>query len=1648
MKKFAIKGIVLSWVLFNSLSSSSQNLCGPNVVPNHDMELSDPVLCPSTINGVGQLWIDTSQVIGWMGTTTKNGVQNGITPDHYNNNCTGNSSKACMQGSASIGMFTSTNGGAGTQNTREYVQCELNSPLIAGSTYYIQMTVASGGGSFVPSDAFGAWFRQDTGPIDLANQGGVTFMPQATPQFENAPFNYIDQNCQVISGYFCAAGGENWLMLGNFKQDFEMNIIGSNGSNTYVIVDEVFVQEVCPGTNPTLLALNADPNPISCGQDVTITGQILTTSYGTITYNWLAPGTLVGNGSLGPHTQNLTQNTNYVVEYTATGACGNFTDTVSLSVAVNSGVNIALNTLQDETCLGACDGSIAVTVSGGTGPYSNQWYDSGGTPLGTTNNIYSLCADQYTYEVTTTESIQQTNTLFTEDFESGQGTWVLNTNPTGGASAPNHNLFEISMDAIGPTVSVCDPSTDNTLNLTCFAACPGNDQYDNYTTSIMAESPMINTTGHTNLNLTFDYLAEVKNGHCQGSLYYNAGGGWVFLANLLSATCWGSYNGWDVYSVALPAALNNIPNAQIGFNFTNDTYIIPADWGLAVNNISITGETPIAVVCTQIDTFDVSGVTCGCIPPTLSTTNLTGCTPGTVDLLTGVTSNHANGAPTISFHPTQLDADNNTNAVANPVSVSGTYFVRTEDPLDPSCYITETITVTFTNAPDAGTNGTLSACSSDPTSDLFALLGGSPDAGGTWSPAMTSGTGVFDPATDAAGTYTYSVTNICGTATADVVVTLTNSPSAGTNGSTSFCSNDAAIDLISFIGGSPSAGGTWSPAMNSGTGVFDPAIDAAGTYTYTLNNCGGGTISSDVVVTINPSPVAGTNGSMSACSTDPSTDLFTLLGGTPDAGGTWSPAMISGTGVFDPATDAAGTYTYSVTNSCGTVTSDVAVTITNSPSAGTNGAASFCSNDPSSDLFTFIGGSPGIGGTWSPALVSGTGVFDPAIDAAGTYTYTLNNCGGGTISSDVVVTINPAPIAGTNGSMSACSTDPTTDLFTQLGGTPDAGGTWSPAMTSGTGVFDPATDAAGTYTYTVTNSCGTATADVVVTLTNSPSAGTNGTATFCSNDPASDLFSSLGGAASAGGTWAPALTSGTGVFDPATDAAGTYTYTVNACGGGTLSADVVVTINPSPNAGAASALTTCATDPSTDLFGQLSGTPDAGGTWSPALTSGTGVYDPAIDAAGTYTYTVTNSCGSISADVVVTITSNPSPGTDANITVCANDPSIDLFTQLGGSPDAGGTWTPALTSGTGVFNPLSDAAGVYTYTLNACGGSTLSSTVTVALTAAPNAGTSNTISYCSTDAASDLFTQLGGSPDAGGAWTPALSSGTGSFDPATDAAGTYTYTVTNSCGSATATIDVTVSNCNPPVAAFNVDQLAICIGDCFSFTDISTESPTAWAWDFGGAILPNTSTQQNPTICPTTAGIFDVRLEVTNAFGTTQTVVSITVFPTPTINAGLDTTINMNEEAYLSSSVNITGGEYLWTPEESLNCATCGSVIASPLLSTTYIVDYSLGGCSTSDTINVIVLFEDVIDVPNGFSPNGDGNNDFLFVKGAGITSMNFSVFNRYGQKVFESNDQIVGWDGTVKGVPENPGVFVWYLEYHLIDGTAGMKKGNVTLIK
>jgi len=287
----------------------------------------------------------------------------------------------------------------------------------------------------------------------------------------------------------------------------------------------------------------------------------------------------------------------------------------------------------------------------------------------------------------------------------------------------------------------------------------------------------------------------------------------------------------------------------------------------------------------------------------------------------------------------------------------------------------------------------------------------------------------------------------------------------------------------------------------------------------------------------------------------------------------------------------------------------------------------------------------------------------------------------------------------------------------------------------------------------------------------------------------------------------------------------------------------------------------------------------------------------------------------------------------------------------------------------------------------------------------------------------------------------------------TPTVGSTTYTVTgtdaNSCIN-TANVTINVADCVPMIAGFKFND-NICLGSCINFTDTTSGTPVSWLWDFGTNASQITSTDQNPgPICFNTVGVYTIQLTVTDASGgTNSTTNSITVFDSPTITAFHDTLIDLGGEAELISTTSNVG-DILWTPNTYyIDCETCPITYTQPQVNTDYYVTITdLNGCTGTDTVKVMVNFIEGIGVPQAFSPNADGNNDQLTVKGYGISNMKFKVYNRYGQLVFETTDQNHGWDGSFNGSPENPGVFVWTLEYTLLNFSKGLLKGNTTLIR
>jgi len=127
------------------------------------------------------------------------------------------------------------------------------------------------------------------------------------------------------------------------------------------------------------------------------------------------------------------------------------------------------------------------------------------------------------------------------------------------------------------------------------------------------------------------------------------------------------------------------------------------------------------------------------------------------------------------------------------------------------------------------------------------------------------------------------------------------------------------------------------------------------------------------------------------------------------------------------------------------------------------------------------------------------------------------------------------------------------------------------------------------------------------------------------------------------------------------------------------------------------------------------------------------------------------------------------------------------------------------------------------------------------------------------------------------------------------------------------------------------------------------------------------------------------------------------------------------------------------------------SVISNLPVGTYNLTINDASGCVNSDTINVLDLeieCDFFIFIPNVFTPNGDGSNDVFFVNGKGITGLSVKIYNRWGNKVFESSDINQGWDGKHNGADQNTAVFVYVLEANFENGKTVTESGNVSLVR
>ncbi len=184
--------------------------------------------------------------------------------------------------------------------------------------------------------------------------------------------------------------------------------------------------------------------------------------------------------------------------------------------------------------------------------------------------------------------------------------------------------------------------------------------------------------------------------------------------------------------------------------------------------------------------------------------------------------------------------------------------------------------------------------------------------------------------------------------------------------------------------------------------------------------------------------------------------------------------------------------------------------------------------------------------------------------------------------------------------------------------------------------------------------------------------------------------------------------------------------------------------------------------------------------------------------------------------------------------------------------------------------------------------------------------------------------------------------------------------------------------------------------------------------------------------------------------------VTIAIGPKPKVNLGPDRTLSTGTPLLLNAiTQNGPIIKWEWTPASELSCNNCPGPSTVVKNNSSYTVTVTNNfGCVASDTLYINSMCKSVqVYIPNAFTPDGDGLNDVLMVRGRGVTVKSFRIFNRWGEMVFEKenfypDDIKYGWDGRVRGVPATPDVFVYTAEVFCDNGILYTYKGNVTILK
>jgi gliding motility-associated-like protein len=989
----------------------------------------------------------------------------------------------------------------------------------------------------------------------------------------------------------------------------------------------------------------------------------------------------------------------------------------------------------------------------------------------------------------------------------------------------------------------------------------------------------------------------------------------------------------------------------------------------------------------------------------------------------GSSSLSAAGASTYSWNPGSLSG-----AVIS-VSPAGTTIYTVSGTSSAGCTGQTSVTVTVNPNPVLAVTASPSSICPGETSIITA----SGASSYSWNPGGSSGASIT---VSPISSTTYSVTgtsaNGCSSSNSVTLavnsslnVTATALPSAICAGQSASLTASGALSYI------------WNPGGLSGSTI---AVSPLTTTTYTVSgtSASGCMGTAAVTVTVNNLPtVTASAGSASLCSGGSTT--LTASGASSYI---WTPGNISGNGIsVSPATTTS--YTVSGTSAAGCIsTASVTVTVNPLPLIAATALPSVICAGSSSTLTA----SGGIAYVWNPGNISGNGII-VSPSSSTTYTVTGTDANGCAKTASISVVVNPKPVPVISASPASVCTGQSSVLSATAG----TSYSWNPGGMSGNNItVSPATTTI--YTVTATSAAGCS-GSSSLTLTVNPLPVI--TASASPSSICAGQSSTLTGNGANVYTWNPGNLTGNSITVTPTNST---TYTVSGTSSASCSntSTVSVTVNPLPVITAtASSGSICSGDNDT-----LTATGALSYVWSPNGIPGNSIV---VSPSSTYTYTVTgSSAAGCTSAAGVSITVNPIP----NVNISASPPNICMGSQstLTASGASSYTWaaSASLSSSSGstvVAQPVVNTSYTVTGTSNGCSadaGINIGVYSNLQISVSPTADT-----ICK--GGSTLLSAQGGlnynwSPQ--NTLTPFVGANVNA-SPVT----TTTYTVTGSdaggcTGSTTATVyiyqgsDLSFSanptaGCAPlevdfdysPNGLIDTNTLFWNFGDSFSGSDTASQTHTSWIYSNPGDFVTQL-TGFSKFGCPVTA--FD----------------TIHILPAPVADFVTHPQVLETDNPHLQvDNLSLYETSWSWDFGDPGSGNSNFSFLEFPhhdfsdtgQFAISLIVMNELG-CSDTAIRYIRLNQSFVFFMPNAFTPDNNGLNDIFIGKGLGIDEdgFEFYIYDRWGEKLFESHSQLTGWDGRDqrKNTLCEPGVYAWMVKLKDETGIVHTMLGSVTLLK